>query len=190
MAKPCGICNNESRLAIEQAILNGKPLSQIARQFGITYTSSTTHKEVGDHKAVQRHRDQHMGSAYQEAMKGRELQSGMAMAARLEQLEAEVDKVIARANQGEPVLVGDVPLLHDDGSQVVRYDSRLLLAAVRTARANVELMAKLAGAIPEGKEQELETIRRRLENPKTRRLLAMLDELDAQDDAGVSRSGD
>lgn len=189
MAKPCGICIHDSRLAIEQAILNGKPLTQIARQFGITYTSAKG-AEVGDHKAVQRHRDNHMAAAYQAAVQDREVKSGQAMADRLAQLEAEVDKVIARANEGEVVMVGDVPLLDDEGREMRRYDSRLLLAAVREARGNVELLAKLAGAIPEGKAEELDAIRRRLENPQTRRLLAMLDELDAQDDASVSRSGE
>lgn len=188
MAKPCAICTHPSRLAIEQAILNDKPKTAIARDFGFTYTDGKGTVR-GDHKAITRHIP-HMQGAYEATVAERERQTGQAMAERLNDLDREVTQVLERANQGHPVMVGDVPLLDDEGRTILAYDDRLILAAVRTGRMNVELMAKLAGAIPEGKTEELDAIRRRLENPKTRRLLAMLDEMDAQADASVSRSGD
>lgn len=190
MAHPCRICVHDSRPAIEQAILSGKPRASIARNFGFTYRSGKTGEEVPDGNVVKKHIERCMPKAYQTAMAERENRSGVAMATRLEVLEQKVDLVIERAEKGEPVMVGDEPLLDDDGRQVMRFDNRLLLAAVREARGNVELMAKLAGAIPENKAEEVEAIRRRLESPEARKLLAALDALDAQADADVARSGD
>jgi ribosomal protein S28E/S33 len=178
MSARCPVCSHASRAAIEQAILNGKPKAQVAKTFGFTYTRSKDNAVVGNHKVIANHLD-HMGEAFRETMEGRELASGEAMAVRLRVLEAEVDKVIERANKGEPVMVGDVPLLHDDGSPVMRYDNRLLLAAISQARANVELIAKLAGKV-EADPTDTESVRQHLRSPEARRLLARLDELAAQ----------
>lgn len=189
MAKPCPVCIHESRSAIEQAILNGKAASAIAKTFGFTYTTRKTGNEVGNHKVITNHRDNHMPGAYQAAMEDREKRSGNAMAARLEYLDDQVDHAIREARKGVPIVVGDVALLDDDGRPVMQYDLRLLLAAVREARGNVELMAKLAGAIPEGKSDELDLMRKRLETPEGRKLLAQIAELDAQADSADDRAG-
>jgi hypothetical protein len=178
MARPCPVCNHESRPAIEQAILNGKSHSGIALTFGFTYTRSKDGRTMGNHKVIKAHLD-HMGEAFRKAMDDREMASGEAMAARLRVLEAEVDKVLERANEGTPVVVGDVPLLNDDGKPIMRYDNRLVLAAVREARGNVELLAKLAGKV-ENDPEDLEATRAHLRSPEARRLLARLDELAAQ----------
>lgn len=188
MARPCPVCIHDSRMAIEQAILNGKSASQVARQFGFMYESKTGPKP--NHKQITNHRDNHMPEAYQASVKDREAASGNAMAARLRYLDEQVDTVIGRAAKGEVIMVGDVPLLDDDGRPVLRYNDRLLLAAIREARGNVELTAKLAGAIPEGKSEELDRMRDLLKSPEARKLLAKLDALDAQEDAATSRSGD
>ena len=177
----CPVCSHDSRAAIEQAILNGKPKTQVALTFGFTYTRAKDGKVMGNHKVITNHLD-HMGEAFRKAMDDRDLASGEAMAARLRVLEAEVDKVLERANAGQPVLVGDVPLLDDEGRQVMRYDNRLVLAAVAQARANVELMAKLAGKV-ENDPEDLDAVRAHLQSPKARRLLAELEALAAQDQA-------
>lgn len=173
----CPVCSHPSRAAIEQAILNGKPKAQVARTFGFTYTRGSDGAQVPDHKKITVHLE-HMGDAFKASVEARDLASGEAMATRLRVLEAEVDKVIERANTGEPVMVGDVPLLNDDGRPVMRYDNRLLLAAIAQARANVELIAKLAGKV-EADPTDTEAVRMHLRSPEARRLLARLDELAA-----------
>lgn len=183
MSARCPVCSHESRAAIEQAILNGKPKAQVAKTFGFTYTRSKDQKVMGNHKVIQNHLDRCMGEAFKASMEAREMASGEAMTTRLRVLEDEVDKVLARANAGEPVMVGDVPLLDDEGHQVMRYDNRLILTAVREARANVEMMAKLAGKV-ENDPEDLDQVRAHLRSPEARRLLARLDELQADADRG------
>lgn len=178
-SRRCPVCSHDSRAAIEQAILNGKPHAQIAKTFGFTYVRGSDDKVMGNHKVIKNHLD-HMGEDFQKAMEDRDLASGEALAARLRVLEAEVDKVIARANEGQVVMVGDVPLLDDEGRQVIRYDNRLILAAIAQARANVELIAKLAGKV-EADPTDTEATRQHLRSPEARRLLARLDELAAQE---------
>jgi len=180
-SRRCPVCSHDSRAAIEQAILNQKPHAQIAKTFGFTYTRSKDGKVMGNHKVIANHLD-HMGEAFREALDAREMASGEAMATRLRVLEAEVDKVLERANEGEVVMVGDVPLLDEEGRQVRRYDNRLILAAIREARGNVELLAKLAGKV-ENDPEDLDTVRAHLRSPEARRLLARLDELQAEADA-------
>lgn len=181
MSARCPVCSHDSRAAIEQAMMNGKPAAQIAKTFGFTYTRSKDGKVMGNHKVIKNH-EAHMGEAFRQALEDREMASGEAMATRLRVLEAEVDKVLERANEGVPVMVGDVPLLDDDGRQIMRYDNRLILAAIREARGNVELLAKLSGKV-ETDPGDVEAVRRHLKSPKARRLLAELEELAAQEAA-------
>jgi hypothetical protein len=187
MALPCPICIHDSRLAIEQAILNGRPKAEIARNFGFTYQSGKTGRDLGDHKVIARHLP-HMKGAYEAAQQDREVRSGLALANRLERLEKDVDRVLEAAWKGDPVVVGDTALLNDDGTVMMRFDLRLVLAAVAQARRNVALLAELQGAIPDGKDEEMAALRARLDTAEGRRLLAALDALDAQQDAGVARA--
>lgn len=159
--------------------MNGKPAATIAKTFGFTYTRSSDGREVGNHKPIQRHLDKCMGEAFKASIEAREMASGEAMATRLRALEAEVDKVLERANRGTPVLVGDVPLLDDEGRQVLVYDNRLVLAAIREARGNVELLAKLAGKV-ENDPEDLGALRAHLQSPEARRLLARLEAMAAE----------
>lgn len=173
MARPCRICTHDSRAAIEQAILNGKTASGIARDFGFTYTIRTG-EQAGtlkpDHRIVTRHRDDHMGQAYTKAMEARELESGDAIVTRLRFLDEQVDTVITRCQEGLPLTVEGVPLLKDDGTVERMHDNRLLLAAVREARGNAELALKLSGRT-ETDPTELEKLRTGIKDPKVRKLL-------------------
>lgn len=178
--KRCRVCHHPSRLAIEQAILNAKPKSGIARDFGFVYTRGSDGKEMPDHKVIQRHSDRCMAGAYERAVQNQETKSGEQIVKRLEQLDEEVDRVIDAARKGFPILVGDIPLLDDDGRQVLRHDWRLLLAAVREGRANAELTAKLSGRV-EGEPEDLDKAREHLQSPEARKLLQQLERLAAQE---------
>lgn len=169
-------------MAIDTAILNGKALSAIARDFGFSYTSGKTGREVADHKPIQRHRDVCMPDAYQAAMAEAKVENGVALASEIRALQESVAKVIRRAETGHPVTDTEgVPLLDAEGRPIQRYDDRLLLAAVREARGNVELAAKLAGNMPDADQGALDRLRKSLENPEVRRLLAKIDQVTAED---------
>lgn len=177
-AKACRICHHGSRAAIEQAILNLKPKSQIARDFGFVYTRHSDGREMPDHKVIQRHMDRCMGNAYQAVKDETEQASGFAIAARLAYLDEQVTAAIEAARKGFPVMVGDIPLLDDEGRQVMRYDWRLVLAAVREGRQNADLSARLAGKL-EQDPQDLGVIRGHLDTPEARALLARLERMAA-----------
>lgn len=177
MARPCRVCNHESRAAIEQAILNGKAASRIARDFGFTYTVRTGKKagtQAPDHRIVTRHRDDHMGKAYQAAMEKREADSGNAIVNRLAFLDETVDQVIARAQEGRVLEVQGVPLLDDAGEPIRARDERLILYAVSQARENAHLALKLSGRT-ETDPAALERIRAGIQDPAVRKMLADLE---------------
>lgn len=189
MAKPCPVCIHPSRAAIEQAILNRKSSSGIARDFGFTYTRGSDGETMPDHKPIARHRDQCMPQAFATAVREGEVESGTAIAERLKMLDAQVDLVIEKAKQGRPVMVGDVPLLDDATGEILKsYDWRLLLAAVREGRANAELFIKMSGRADMTPE-DLGGLRQHLETPEGRKLLAELEALAMkQDDQSGGRS--
>lgn len=170
----CRICTHPSMLAINQAILNGKPQRAVARDF-----------DLGDHKIVARH-VRHMGDTYQAARDADAEASGMALVNRMKQLDEQVDAVLTRVAQGEVVYDNEgLPVLDPsgDGTQFLRrHREATILAAVREARRNVEMRAKLAGAIPEGDDEALNKARAALASPEARRLLAELDRTLAQAD--------
>lgn len=184
--RPCSVCLHPSRLAIDQAILNGKGLRPIARDFSIGSGEPGTKSFKPDHKKVERHRDRCMGEAYQAARKADLEASGLALVNRMIQMDEVVDEVIARHRKGEPILEDGVPLLNDDGSPMVRFKDATLLAAVREARRNTEMRAKLAGAMPESNEDDLERLRAGLSNPEVRRLLAEVDRITGAGDQEVT----
>jgi hypothetical protein len=177
--RPCSICQHGSRLTIDQAILNGKALRAIARDFGIGAHPGTDQFRP-DHKKVERHRDRCMGEAYQ-AAKAADLEaSGLALINRLKELDEAVDEVLARSRSGEPIYDGEgiQVLLEEDGvTPRKRYDNRMILAAVQQARKNTEIRARLSGAVPEGDPEALERQRALLASPEARKLMAELDAL-------------
>lgn len=177
--RPCSICQHASRLAIDQAVLNGKALRAIARDFGIGSGEHGTPSFKPDHKKVERHRERCMGEAYRAAKDADLEASGLALVNRLKELDEIVDEVLARERAGEVVYDAEriAPLLNDDGTQMRRFSTRNILAAVQQARRNTEIRAKLAGAVPEGDPEALARQRDLLGNPKARAIMAELDAL-------------
>ena len=81
------------------------------------------------------------------------------------------------ALKGHVLMSGDTPLLDDEGQPKTErtiYHIRTLLAAVREGRHNQALIAKLAGALPEG-DDPAEATRELLKDPAMRRLLAQME---------------
>lgn len=176
-APRCSVCSHDSRAAIDQAILNQKSLASIARTFGFTYKGKDD-KPTPDHKIIARHRDRCMPDAYQEAVKDAKTTSGLQIANRLKYLDEQVDLVIETARKGHPIMVGDAPLLDDDGKPVWAIhvpELRALLAAVREGRQNAELLGRLAGTVTDPDDEALEAIRQAQSDPKVRAILAELD---------------
>jgi len=184
MAEPvrrCAVCAHPSILGINAAILNGKPFRAIARDFKIGSERSGTF--TPDHKKVTRHAEGCMATSFQQIQDTNLTAQGEAIQARLRFLDEQVDTAIKDALEGEPVMVGDAPLLNDDGSPKMRRSIahvRALLAAVREGRQNAALVAKLAGAMPEEDLEALERARAGLDNPEVRRLMLQVEELLAQ----------
>lgn len=186
--RPCSVCQHPSRLAIDQAILNGKALRAIARDFGIGSGEYGTDSFKADHKKVERHRERCMGEAYR-AAKAADLEaSGLALVNRVKELDEIVDEVLVRERKGQVVMdsEGIAPLLDDDGNPLRRFNDRTILAAVREARRNTEMRAKLSGAVPDGDPEALARQRDLLRDPKARALMAELDALINGDDQEVA----
>lgn len=159
---PCSVCAHDDVHSIDQAIVNGKALAQIARQFGFR-----------DPKTIARHRDRHLKPAVQAAAEHlRDARHGSLVADRLARLDEAVDEVLRRAREGEEVRY-DLP----DGESVTRtvFDERTILAAVREGRQNAMALAELMGEVP-GDRESAEAARRALDDEGTRRLAAELEE--------------
>lgn len=174
----CPICEHASVSAINAAILNQKSYRRIAEDFKIGSTASGTFKP--DHKKVIRHAEKCMATSYQQIQQESLSSQGRAIQERMKHLDDQVDVAIADALEGEPVMMGDTPLLNDDGTvQRIRTTAhlRVLLAAVREGRHNAALIAKLAGALPDEDEAALEAARAGLDNPEVRRLVQQVEEI-------------
>lgn len=172
----CVVCEHPSVLAINAAVLNGKSYRAIARDFKIGSEASGTFRP--DHKKVLRHAEGCMSTSYQEVQKTNLVGQGEAIHARMKELEEHVNTVLADALEGRIVMVGDVPMLNDDGSpkrERTTGDLRVIIAAVREGRHNQALIAKLAGALPEGDEGEMDDLRKLLEMPEARALVVKLE---------------
>jgi hypothetical protein len=172
----CPVCEHPSVLGINAAILNGKSYRAISRDFRIG--SERSGKFTPDHKKVMRHAEGCMETSYQQVQKAKLEGQGEAIHARMKELEEHVNTVLADALEGRIVMVGDAPMLNEDGSPLrerTTSDLRVIIAAVREARHNQALVAKLAGALPEGDEGEMDDLRKLLEMPEARALVAKLE---------------
>lgn len=173
----CSVCQHPSVLGINQAILNGKAYRAIARDWKIgSERSGTFHP---DHKKVIRHAEDCLATSFQKVQETNLTAQGEALQARLRYLDEQVDTAITDALKGELVMVGDTPMLDDDGKPVERRSIahiRALLGAVREGRHNAALMAKLSGAMPDEDQEALEKARQGLEDPESRRLIQELEE--------------
>lgn len=174
-SRPCQVCSHPSRLAIDQALLNGKGLRVIARDFGIGSGEYGTDTFKADHKKVDRHRHTCMGESYRAAKDAELVGAGKALIDRMATLNEAVMEVLERSRAGVPVTDEHGVVLLPSGEPVLVYPERVILGAVAEARRNVETEAKLAGALPEGDEDAATKARAALANPAVRKALADVD---------------
>lgn len=176
-APRCPVCDHPSVLGINQAILNGKSFRAIARDFRVGSERSGEFRP--NHHKISRHAEKCMATSFQKLQEANLTAQGAAIQARLKYLDEQVDQAITDALKGEVVMVGDAPMLDEDGKPMERRSIahvRALLAAVREGRHNAALMAKLAGALPEEDQDALEKARAGLEDPTVRRLVQQMEE--------------
>lgn len=168
----CRICTHDDRQAIETAILANKSKLGIAKTFSLGSTNKKTGKFTPDHKLVTRHIEGCMSTNVKAAVGEERTASGLAIVSRLRRLDDVVDEILDAAMSKQPVTdATGLPLFDADGQPVTRSNHKLALDAVRQARANAELLAKLAGAAPEESAQAAEAARQALIDPEARRLL-------------------
>lgn len=165
---PCEVCQHPDRGAIDMALVNGKSLRAIARDFAIGTPAAGHHK-------VARHRDQCMADAYQSQTAAVVEASGAALVDRMRHLDDVVDEVIRRAREGTVLRDEHGPMMDDDGRPIRTYKDGTILAAIREARRNTELRARLAGAMTEGDEEAMAAARLALQSPEARRAVQDLE---------------
>jgi hypothetical protein len=168
----CQVCQHPSVLGINTAITNGKSYRAISRDYHIGSEASGTFKP--DHQKVKRHAERCLATSFQEIQKTSMEVQGAAIHVRLKELEAHVDKVIQDAQEGDIVMVGDTPLLDEEGHPRTHRTTshlRVILGAVRESRQTQALIAKLAGAMPDEDTEGAEAAREGLKDPKVRALV-------------------
>ena len=112
MPRPCSVCHHDARPAIDQALVLGSPLRDIAKQFGVGET------------AVERHRV-HVAAQLAEAVPDR------------------ADDLHRQVHDLQRRLLVILAMAEEAG------DLRAATAAIREARAGIELLARLAGELGE-----------------------------------------
>lgn len=176
---PCPVCAHPSRAAIDQALVNGKSMRGLARDF-----------DLGDHKKIARHRDKCMAEAYQTARKESVEVAGNALSRRLDELDAVVDESLGRLRAGKKVIRDDLPVLLDDGTHLMYYDEPGLMRTIREARRNLDTRMRLAGIGADGDESEVAAARAGLEDPEMRRLAIEWEKRLAETSDMPARSGE
>ncbi len=117
MPRRCTICDHAQRAEIDQALVRGATLWEIAGNFGISKS------------AVHRHAESHIPEVLKHALRAEEAAHGDALLGQVLDLRDRALGVLDKAESAE--------------------DHRTALAAIREARATVELLAKLVGELDE-----------------------------------------
>ncbi len=117
MPRRCTICDHPQRPEIDEALVRGVTLWEIAGNYGISKS------------AVHRHAEAHIPEALRHALRASEVAHGDALLGQVLELRDRALGVLTKAEGAE--------------------DHRTALAAIREARATVELLAKLVGELDE-----------------------------------------
>lgn len=167
----CSICQHPDRAAIDQALANSRSKTKIAEQFGVSYD------------ALKRHAIKHAEPAISAAVQANKAALVASLTERLKRMDEIVDGVLVRTLNPQPETV--VLENGDTLTQTPPINERVVLAAIREARGNAELVARYLGGEPPD-EQDAEHARRVLADPDLARRAAELEELAA----GLAAGGD
>lgn len=154
---------------MENAIINGQPVYAIAKEFGVS------------DDALYNHRDKCVKEAIEAAIGAERVTTGLRLIDRVTRLDELVEGVVSRTL--EPALQ---PMVRADGTVVIDgegeprmwtppVNDRLILHAVREARENAALVAKVLGDLPP--ENAVGAAQRALADPKAARIAAELEEM-------------
>lgn len=182
MSKPgsqCQVCQHPDREAIEQALLNGRAMLTVARDFRVGSRRDQGDDFRPDHKIIRTHIDAHMGEDFRAVKAEDQANSGRAMVERLNHLDAVVDESLARLTKGDVVMHDGLPVLDPDGTgqALRRFAEADIRGTVREARRNLELRTRLAGVNPEGDPDAADDARDLLLSPAARLAINALEDM-------------
>lgn len=122
MPPRCQVCNHPRLYLIHEALLAGRPVAAIAREFGL------------DRNAVIRHKEKHLPDAMREAADAARAGAGPT---RVSQIEGEV--LLGQAAEVYQIAMATLEDLEKPGK-----DQRARVSALREVRACLEMLAKLS----------------------------------------------
>ena len=115
MPRKCTVCAHEERATIDQALINGKSLRNVSKQYGVTDA------------ALFRHNANHLPTDLAMAHDAKNVARADDLLSHVQELQARAMSILDQA----------------EGSG----DLRTALSAIREARGNLELLAKLLGKL-------------------------------------------
>lgn len=135
--RPCKVCSlpRETRETVDAALVGGVELASLSRALTIHRAS------------LRRHRDEHVSELIRQAAAEADAEHGRELLAQMSELHDTTMTVMRRARDGDTVRRARF------GKPVevfVPPNDDLALRAVREARANIELMAKVEGDLDPG----------------------------------------
>lgn len=132
--KPCSACVHPQRKQIDLALASGVSLSATAKAHGLHRSTVTTH------------RNKHLAAAVHAAVAADEANHGAELLHAVSDLQAKTMGILDAALEETEGFLGRKPR------------PELALRAIREARANVELMARLQGDLEDGAPVEVRVV--------------------------------
>ena len=157
----CTICNHPQRVEIDTALVAGETYRNIAKQFGVTYSS------VGRHK-----RDGHIAEHIAKAAQKKEIKEATTLKKIVEDQE---EKTVAEAE----TLLQQVTALKTRAIAILdnaeKEGTREACLALSEVRRTLEFLAKITGELQDGKPAVNVTVNL-LQSPEFKQVLVVLDE--------------
>lgn len=154
MPQVCRVCASPATADVDRALVAGEPLARIARTYGLSRKSVTTHRDGG-----------HVAEVIAKAAEAAELEHGLDLMGDLQLLRDTGMAWLRAANTGELAVPTDkdgrartdglVPLVAADTGARIRDDlgrgryahPTVAMRAIREVRATLELIARVEGEL-------------------------------------------
>ena len=158
----CSICNHPQRIEIDTALVAGETYRNIAKQFGVTYSS------VGRHK-----RDGHIAEHIAKAAQKKEIKGATTLKKIVEDQE---EKNVAEAE----TLLEQVTTLKTRAIAILdnaeKEGTREACLALSEVRRTLEFLAKITGELKGDGKPTVNVTVNLLQSPEFRQILVVLDE--------------